>query len=120
MCFFVHGKVVEKTATEDIVVWKVINKNNKSNVYDFQYIPNTLCRLKKKLVVIHEFKINNGFHSYIRHPGQRYDSNSRNKFVKMIIPKGAKYYENSNERVSTSIRTLDLKHIPYTCREAKS
>lgn len=120
MCFCVDDGVVEKTATEDIVVWKTILKNNQSVVFSFRYDENRLYRLRQKLVIEDGYEINNGFHSYIRHQGKKDGYRKNVKFVKMIIPKGAKYYEDGSERVSTSIRTLDLKHIPYTSREAKS
>lgn len=97
-------------ATEDIVVWKVINLDNTSCVKGFKYKPNKKYKqwfgMKHiKPVYKHDIgKIERAFHSYPTIP--HYDFNvdgygTKNmpfflraglKLVKFIIPKGAKYY----------------------------
>lgn len=116
MCFYIHPKHArEQTAKKDITVYKEIFRNNLSYWRCFEYSPNTLYQLRKPLKhdthVAHE--IHEGFHSY---DNLQYAYSIRDpyaKIVKFVIPKGAKYYHNSDrhEYVSTSIRSGDLAAI---------
>lgn len=109
MCFVIkkgrHAK--EQTAKEDIIVYKIIKPDNRSLFRDFQYSPNTLYRLRKKLKKSSYGAISQGFHSY---SVKSLASSLYKKRVKFVIPKGAKYYYNpvDNECVSSSIRSGDL------------
>lgn len=108
MCLYIKKGEKERTATEDMVVYKIIKNDNKSFWLNFQYQPNTLYRLRKKLK-ISEGAIHEGFHAYLF--ADVYKS-YRTKYVKFIIPKGAKYYLGKNDDiVSTSIRSGNLVGI---------
>lgn len=116
MCLSVISS--ELTATEDMVVYKVIRQNNTSVYYDFQYKPNTLYRLRKKLKIINNGSYNGireGFHSFKDFQYATVEMSNwfrTEKIVKFVIPKGAKYYLGmSGDIVSTSIRSGDLKGI---------
>lgn len=119
MCLYIASGDVERIAMEDRVVYKVIQKNNKSLHQDFQYKPNTLFRLRKKLKIfrVGDYnEINEGFHSYVNFvtAAKRcsYILTFNTKLVEFIIPKGAKYYlGDMNDIVSTSIKSGSLRSI---------
>lgn len=104
----------EKTTTRDILVYKIIQKNNKSLFQDFQYEPNTLYHLGTKLIRIpgtFPGRINEGFHAY---RGKKFVGSRLAKCVEFIIPKGAKYYLGfDNEIVSDLIKSGSLTPIKY-------
>lgn len=109
MCLRIDTNTKELVAKNDIVVWKTLDPGNISNFYAFKYKRNTLYRLRQKLEVCGSC-IFEGFHSYKSRDGLY----GWNKIVKMIIPKGAKYYygihsDNRYGYVSSSIRTGDLR-----------
>lgn len=114
MCLKIKKGEVEKTATEDIVVYKIINMHNNSLYQGFQYKPNRLYRLRKKLKVKRN-EIYEGFHSYnclVKVRDNILETFLNPKVVKFVIPKGAKYYlGRDNDIVSTSIRSGNLKNI---------
>lgn len=119
MCLYTYkvGNVMPtaKVATTDIVVYKIIFKNNESFYKYFEYTPNTLYRLRKPLVPIKEdsyrcYKIERGFHSYEKNTDSIFSNLC--KKVKFIIPKGAKYFCGHNgDIVSTSIRSGSLRAL---------
>ena len=89
-----------KTATQDIVCWKVLNKSNGSVFQGFHYILGKKYILGFDLRVEQDddgisnnngsFIVNHGFHSW-KEPS--YYNSSYEKLVKCIIPKGSKYIE---------------------------
>lgn len=119
---FRPDSIKEKIAKIDIDVYKIINIENKSEWKHFQYVPNTLYRLRKKLNLeqkaglvtkLNYYKIDEGFHSYDKNAVETQQIVPFLKLVKFIIPKGAKYYYNSRfgEYVSSSIRSGDLTDL---------
>lgn len=120
MCFIV-GEYKEKIAREDIEVYKIITSCGKSACRYFQYdygklyfVPALNCkdvgRAGFPFYVIHE-----GFHSYKIEECRDQFAFEGDMFpredtitVKCIIPKGAKYYHNTQKReyVSTQIVIL--------------
>lgn len=109
MCFHIHHRYSEEqTATEAITVYKLIFLTNISLHKHFQYTPNKLYRLRKKLKITNQSFIYAGFHSY--QTDRQVCRLSNAKVVKFTIPKGAKYYYNAGfkEYVSSSIRSGDL------------
>jgi hypothetical protein len=127
MCLHAVGTL--QTATKDIPVWKILRKDNKSLLQNFQYEPNTLYRLRKALEVDWGNTIEAGYHSFNPEqlqvyreergsaywrvaPRPDYDFLSRRlrgKLVRFYIPKGAKYYlGNRGDIVSTSLHSGSL------------
>jgi len=113
MCLYAIGGI--KTAKEDMIVYKVVRRGNISLYQRFKYKPNTLYRLRKKLVIIkHRLnpnpQVDAGFHAY-QNKWVR-DVFLEEKLVAFTIPKGAKYVVGDNgDIVSTSIRSGSLKAI---------
>lgn len=120
MCFYTnnnHHSIAEK----DIVVYKVIYKNNNSLFYTFKYIKNIV---NESIDIIMEYDnfhsfyyINYGYHSFdsiktcLNYISKftRIDKN-RIKISKFIIPKGTKYFKDDNFIVSeTIIYKSDIK-----------
>lgn len=117
MCLYVkRGKAI-KTATQDIIVYKKITKTNISEYQSFKYQPNTLYRLRKKLVAERICSnsirsVNRGFHAFRYKLDRPNYTNNYYKIVEFTIPKGAKYYTGENgDIVSTSIRSGSLKRL---------
>ena len=118
MCLYTDA-LIPSTASADILVYKLITRKNKSAIQEFQYTPNTLYRLRKKLKVVNREKynaVNKGFHSYRSLVEATKKINAYNlnnmKIVKFYIPKGARFiYGDRNEVVSTSIRSGNLKAL---------
>lgn len=122
MCLYVERGMAIKTAKQDITVYKMITKNNISVYQNFKYEPNTLYRLRKKLVAERVRNntiriVNSGFHAF-RNNADSYalkainTNYSNEKYVEFTIPKGAKYYIGEyGDIVSTSIRSGSLKRL---------
>lgn len=114
MCFLVTDRT-EYTAKKDIDVYKVIYSDNKSFWRYFEYSSNTLYRLRKKLVCsqvglgMRYPEIYEGFHSYSTAYIAYNHRPEGSKVVTFTIPRGAKFYYNNSEYVSSSIRSGDLK-----------
>ena len=115
MCFYIPNRIREaKKATKDIICYKILKKNNKplfNNLridgkiekYENGYIYketnfNKFVKLKSN---IGKTRGKDGFHSYTKYSiyvqeiiktQNRY--NRSKNIVKMIIPKGAWYFEN--------------------------
>lgn len=117
MCLFPMNNTIE-IAKQDIHVWKIILRSNVSMYQSFEYQPNTLYRLRRKLKIETETEIgspqvNNGFHAYhymlttIR--AYQRMRNGYYKIVDFTIPKGAKYIIGTHgDIVATSIRSGSL------------
>lgn len=104
-------------AKEDIVVYKRLKKTSKGYkspykdfVYNVGYHYYETSSLRKRYTGspmynfrLHSFDINEGLHSYKDLTTAMYWKNTLEKIVKMIIPKGAKYYDNGSEIVSTEL-----------------
>lgn len=117
MCLYARRDAKILTAEKNIDVYKVINiLTNKSFMQDFQYKPNTLYRLKKKIepkVLQKSQIVHSGFHSFTKEPHYMTTSIVDVKIVKFTIPKGAKYMISADgkEMVSTSIRSGSLEAL---------
>lgn len=123
MCLYVLENINNqpiKVAKTDITVWKILTSDNVSPYQRFSYEPNTLYRLRKRLVIgIPQWAkrlrtINEGFHAYL----YKSDAFSHAGFdayrivVELTIPKGAKYaMGQNNDIVATSIRSGSLEPI---------
>ena len=107
MCLTVSSG--ELTAEEDIIVYKIIQEDNKSLHQNFQYTPNTRYKLQGELNPIvtasNLVLIKEGFHAFVN-PNYAIPA----LCVKFTIPKGAKYYLGKhNNIVSNEIISGDLK-----------
>lgn len=110
MCLCVKENTWRKIATHDIEVWKVLKNDNRSIVQGFQYKPNTLFRLRKKLNPEDSQGIYEGFHAYTNKAEAETMVGGDWKLVTFTIPKGAVYFLGiCDEIVSTSIRSGNLK-----------
>ena len=99
-------------AKKDILVWKVIFKDNTSLHRNFKYSPNksfpkvkfTMSRYESNLIYA-------GYHSFKSREIARFNKTYSNlKVVKFYIPKGAKYFIGDDcDIVSNRIRSGDLK-----------
>ncbi len=118
MCFKLRYEDKKpRVAKQDIVCWKILRMDNRSPMYDLvidrkeeAWTPGYIYWEKSQTFrksSISQYKVNGGcFHSkrmrklakisWIMDDGDK-------KVVKMIIPKGAKYYENDEEYVSDTI-----------------
>ncbi len=107
MCF--TGKDIEKIASKDIVCYKkvdlyIMQTKVKLISYHkgFEYNLNTLYSIntfgKRKNRYDKNIEIHRGFHSYRKNVGN----------VKCIVPKGSKYYMNTDEIVSNSIKIIEI------------
>lgn len=102
-------------AEKDILVWKLINKNNVSLHQRFFYSPNKLfpkVGLNIFSSCVHK-RIFRGYHAFRSRDAARIDRSYQCgdlKVVKFYIPKGAKYYiGDDNDIVADRIRSGDLK-----------
>ena len=112
MCFYVdpnHCK--ELIATEDIFCYKIINtvlKRGKpvlvSNYQRFEYKLGKKYSIRK-LKLVNENAIFEGFHSYIK------DKKFMWCLYECIIPKGAKYYKNINNNEYVSNKIIIIKEL---------
>lgn len=125
MCFNIckQWQGIPSVAKKDIVCYKILGEG-RSYYYDYKYI-NNYKQPEVKLIVRtkygHELFIDEGYHSYKSKsiakqwvPGYsqclKYYS-----IVEFIIPKGATYYENDSEYVSsTIIRKRIIRKIKYS------
>ena len=124
-----HPELKPLIADKDITVWKVMYKTNKSPYQGAAYVANHYCsmvRLKPVEVhfkgidvVLHSATIEEGYHAFrIREVARKlirgfsyFFANNNYKLVKMVIPKGTRYYiGNKGDIVSEVIYTGDLKH----------
>lgn len=107
-------------AKKDILVWKVITKNNISIWREFRYYPNKTYITKFYIEcgnLVYNYNmmfctVYSGFHAYLSRSIARKVKSYVNdeKVVKFIIPKGAKYYlGDDGDIVSNKIRSGDLK-----------
>jgi len=98
-------------AKEDIIVYKILHKDYRSLHRRFQYEKNTHYYQTGKNFTVsysgswtgtYRFQIHTGLHSY----KSRYCAEINHYggiIVKFVVPKGAKYYENSEEIVSNQL-----------------
>lgn len=121
MCFYTNNNH-HSIAKKDIVVYKVICKDNSSLCYGFNYIKNIInepINIITKYDSFHGFYyIDYGYHSfdsiktclnYIYKTGRIIN---RIKISKFIIPKGIKFFEDDNTLVSENIiYKSDIKFI---------
>jgi hypothetical protein len=118
MCFrlyYTGKKPLPKKAKEDIIVWKVISKegwgwmNNlkidgKEEKWEKGWHYIELKPFIRSTVAHSTLKVNgNAFHSNKTRRLGRGKVFYGNKLVRMYIPKGALYYENDTEYVSSEI-----------------
>ena len=123
MCFCVLKNQRVKTAKEDIVCYKIIHADLRSNMQLFQYEYGKTYKIKKfpEYIKIPDFYsatphhwshstriINEGFHSYITLPPPPPSAYGFKLLVECIIPKGSRYHFNKkhNEYVSNSIKIV--------------
>lgn len=127
-------------AEDDIPVYKIICKGNKSMHQGFQYRPNATFRLRKRLrpkdTMSSQEKLEHikrelqywgtaisgdkewksffykGFHSWDAIIPEAVKLSQEFKLVHFVIPKGARYYKGtSGDIVSTSLHANSLKKI---------
>ena len=133
MCLIIdtkkHPELKALIADKAITVWKVMYKTNKAPYQGSVYLPNYYCSMVRLKVLKAYFKyadvvryiasIEEGYHAFrIREDARKLirGFNAVNvtndyKIVKMVIPKGAKYYIGTNgDIVSEVIFSGDLKH----------
>lgn len=124
MCLYTkHNANVAYITPIDIIVYKVIEKNNASHHKGFLYQHNTRYELGKPLI----FKrltfsqnfnychtVDVGFHAYINFKtAKKYAKNYSSKIVKFIIPTGSEIALGLNDDiVSNKIIAGDLEDIP--------
>lgn len=104
------GLCLAKKATEDILVWKVITKDNLSVWRHFIYREN---KLFKTQFIQKEEVIYNGYHAYTSRKKAReeHELDIGEKIVRFTIPKGARYFMGLNNDVASNmIKSGDLKH----------
>lgn len=107
MCFINSPLRSYKIATKDITVYKMIKNNGEGYYYDliidknkdkwkegYHYTETDFPKIPRYI-----FR-ENGFHSSIDRPSFRYVGT---KIVEMIIPKGSKYYKNTEEYFSSDL-----------------
>ena len=108
-------KVEIITLEEDLIVYKLLAENFRSLYEDFPYELNKLYKTSFKRVEIRNGEISKGFHSYsdtkrieeIEGSGDYNDG----ILVKCIIPKGTRYYYNSNRKQYISLKIIPLKKV---------
>lgn len=128
MCLIVSVKhPFRMIATENMVVYKVINVDNKSSMMGFHYTENKgyMCSFGiNKEVSDGVGYVREGFHSWwdpmvaefncSRIPDPVYGVLGPTKLVKFIVPKGAHYYlGNNRDMVSDMIVSGDLGSIHF-------
>lgn len=139
MCLYVSSGI--ETCRADLTVYKVLKLNNTSPIREFHYLPNTLVRYRKALVLetrsrkfsrfhepLHWDVIEGGFHTFLTKAqavhyfgvNPRAPSTRSYKVVKMVIPKGAKMVRgDDDEVVSTSLRTGSLRALKVRGKRSK-
>lgn len=123
MCLTIQNGEFERTAVADMIVYKVLMLDGVAPFTGFQYKPNTIYRLDKKLFVNKFNEIEEGFHSYVSHKKALdmsdwfdYAHGTFTKVVEFAIPKGAKYYLGTDgDIVSTSIKSGNLQSKDKIC-----
>ena len=117
MCFHISRHYPKmQTAKEDIVVYKAINKSGTGWVYNMRDKEGNIMKWIPGWVYYQDMPKSHLFTKYIRTEieGNCFHSNktirlakgkkdSYDMVVKMIIPKGALYYENEEEYVSNEL-----------------
>lgn len=88
-------------AKEDIIVYKVLTWNYKSPYYKFQYRKGYHYseNLNVTLITFSSgayLSVNDGLHAFLCKESSKWTSPSF-KSVKMVVPKGAKYYISASE-----------------------
>ena len=113
MCFIIHPDHKEKkTATEDIVCYKILRTDLVSIYYNYQY---KIGKLAKSSLLYNSFMVDiitDGLHSYsdlIK--AQKRRSYSTRTIYKAIIPKGAKYYYNPHDKEYVSNQLIIQEEI---------
>jgi len=115
MCFTLNRKYPKsKIAEKDIICYKILNRRTAPHQEWFVYQKNV--KTKKEDLVVHQIMdddpawINEGYHSYksFWQYIPKYDNfaqipRAHFGIYKMVIPKGAKYWENEAEYVSETI-----------------
>lgn len=115
MCFTAYRKPELKQATQDILVYKVISKDGWGWAHNL-LIDGKECKweqgwqytethfVKDALYYVGRWVIDkNAFHSKKTHEGADFLCAPYEMIVEMYIPKGAYYYENETEYVSSDL-----------------
>ncbi len=118
MCFTTTKSARAKIAKEDIVCWKFLSGNFYApfrciHRVALKYRPNIVqpkIRLYKRELFADDYRIYEGYHSYISRETAKKDfaeyhfklSNGE-KWHKFIIPAGTRYFENKTQYVSETI-----------------
>lgn len=120
MCFIAEFKKEKKkhTATKGIICWKVLRREGV--VYTSLYYQKFVWKFDKtykqrlqKSVEDKTLHVNKGFHSYINKESANVDMFRKGVvIVKCKIPKGAKYYKNGYEYVSSKIKVICVIQQP--------
>ena len=119
MCFTRLNFTPAKTAEADTIVYKILRKYPKTirSPYRKRYIWNDKKIRKAKLGDSEtSISVSAGFHSFRKISSAisytRQMGNTSSLYIyKMIIPKGAKFYKNRTQYVSTKIRLASTKPI---------
>lgn len=94
-------------AKKDIEVFKVLNKDNTSIYKDFQYTKGFEYTNDKFTIdyirFLDRLNIHSGIHSCKTKSATQIHKQDHHKVVKMIVPKGAEYFENDDEIVSNRL-----------------
>lgn len=96
MCLIIETNTKAIVAEENIYCYKLLAKNNRSVVCNYQY---QLGKLNIPVDIVPEvqraapaFYINEGYHSFKDKKGAVNDKGPREKIVLCVIPKGTKYW----------------------------
>jgi hypothetical protein len=100
MCFYISKKNPEPiVAQEKIIVYKYLSHKSGKLIspihYDFYWKPNKLYTTELSIV---ENGIYEGFHAYTDEVNCKLNKDYYTKVCKMVIPKGATYYINVDNK----------------------
>lgn len=125
MCLYLESRKQSAIiATEEFKVYKVLQKDNRSEFQNYLYEPNQLSHRVNLVISNNMFDgphIRKGYHSYVSFKVAYTFCPKDHKIVEFTIPKGAKYYlGNYEDIVSNRIMSGDLKGISlfqYYCKK---